>query len=384
MDRKNKTWIGVGTLVVLAALVLIAFVFQPSPEDILIQTVETLKTFEDLHAVVEVSVTAPEQSGSATLEMWAKRGGEGEAHGAFRLEVLQTSFPEAAGVVAVSDGSTLWVYSPEKGDVLVGTVEEFKAQLEEGELPDFGGDFKYPDFEGDIEHPETTEEAVEMLLEYVTAKRDGTEDVAGQSAYVLNLVPIPEQMPPEFVGVGGMVNLWIGTESSVPLAVEYTGGTMGEVVATATLVEYNLGLLDDLFTFEVPEGVDVVNLSDLQPESLSLEEAAGSAEFELLSPSILPEGAALVDVLQTRGAIVQRYALADGGSFTVTQGTLGDAIPSPPVEGEEVEIRGTTGTLFVDEDGSRVLLAWSEGDLFFWIAGNLSADQATSLSESLE
>jgi hypothetical protein len=49
-----------------------------------------------------------------------------------------------------------------------------------------------------------------------------------------------------------------------------------------------------------------------------------------------------------------------------------------------VEIRGTTGTLFVDEDGSRVLLAWSEGDLFLWIAGDLSADQATSLAESLE
>ncbi|MCK7461780.1 MAG: DUF4367 domain-containing protein [Sphingobacterium sp.] len=84
-----------------------------------------------------------------------------------------------------------------------------------------------------------------------------------------------------------------------------------------------------------------------------------------------------------RGAIVQRYTLTDGGSFSIAQGQA-DETPKPSTEAQAVEVRGEAGSLFVSEDGKRVLLTWSEGDVFFYIAGDITADQALEIAESLK
>ena len=44
-------------------------------------------------------------------------------------------------------------------------------------------------------------------------------------------------------------------------------------------------------------------MADLKPESTSLEEAAASADFELLTPLEIPDGATLVDVLEVKGIV---------------------------------------------------------------------------------
>ena len=48
-----------------------------------------------------------------------------------------------------------------------------------------------------------------------------------------------------------------------------------------------------------------------------------------------PEGATLVEVLDVRGAIVQRYTLPDGGSFSIAQGQA-DETPKPSTEEQAV------------------------------------------------
>jgi hypothetical protein len=40
--------------------------------------------------------------------------------------------------------------------------------------------------------------------------------------------------------------------------------------------------------------------------------------------------------------------------------------------------------MFAAEDGNQVLLAWTEGDLFYSVAGDLTADIALMIAESLQ
>ncbi len=375
MKKKRNIWLVAGAVILLTTLVSAFVIMQPTAKDILVKTLETSKTIENGHAVVEINVDSPEEKVSATVEVWGRH--EEEGPGAFRLEVLETDKEEAVGAVIVSDGETIWAYSPAQGKVFTGTAEEAKAAM--AEKQPMRDEFDMEAFE----HPENAEEAVDKLLEYFDASRTGNEEIANTDAYAIELKPIPEQMPAEYTAVGGLLNLWIDQNRNVPLAAAYTGGSMGEVRVTALELEINQGVDEALFTFEIPADVEVVGFADMKPESLTLDEAAASVEFEFLTPDVVPDGATLVDVLNVRGAIVQRYTLTDGGSFSIAQGQA-DETPKPSTEAQAVEVRGEAGSLFVSEDGKRVLLTWSEGDVFFYVAGDITADQALEIAESLK
>lgn len=375
MNKKRYIWLVAGGVILLAALVSAFVIMQPSAKDILTQTLEISKTIENAHAILNISVDSPEEKASATVEVWGRH--EEEGPGAFRLEVIETDKEEAVGGVIVSDGETVWAYSPAEGKVFTGTAEEAKAAMEEKQP--MGEEFDKEEFE----HPENAEEAVEKLLEYFEAQRTGTETIADANAYQLELKPIPEQMPAEYTAVGGLLNLWIDQSRSVPLAVAYTGGSMGEIRITALELEINQGVDGALFSFEIPDGVEVVGFADMKPESLSLDEAAASAEFDFLTPDTVPDGATLIEVFNVKGMIVQQYTLPEGGSFTVAQGQTDEA-EKPSTEEQVVEVRGVAGSLFVSEENDKVLLSWTEGEVSFYVGGNLTAEQALEIAESLK
>jgi outer membrane lipoprotein-sorting protein len=300
------------------------------------------------------------------------------------VEVLESSDARDLGAVLVSDGETLWAYSPAENKVFVATAEEAVAMLEESEfmaaeLGELTAEHR------DYDYPENANEAVEKLLEYVNASVSGSEDVAGESAHLLELVPIPESMPSEFVAIGGLLNLWIGEESGLLLAAAYTGGTMGEFSITVQNYDLNTGLADEVFQFEVPTGAEVVRLEDLELKSLTLEQAGERADFELLSPT--GSEAVLVDIIKVGAVMIQRYTLPEEGSFTIAQG-LADDLPVEfnPSSGESqpVQVRGTTGQLMESEHGDQALLTWTEGEMFVSVGGDLTAEEALLIAESLQ
>ena len=136
MNRKRNLWIFIGVVILAAALVSGFILMQPSAQDILVQTLETAKTITDGHAIVAVDVDTIEKDASGTIEIWAVRGEEdGDKHqlGAFRVEVLEANEEKAQGAVIVSDGETLWAYSPSENKVFVGTPEEAQAMMAENE-----------------------------------------------------------------------------------------------------------------------------------------------------------------------------------------------------------------------------------------------------------
>lgn len=375
MNKNRNIWLIAGIVILLTAVVSAFVIMQPSARDILVETLKTAETIENGHAVVEIKVDSPEEKVSATVEVWGRH--EAEDSGAFRLEVLKTDKAEAVGAVIVSDGKTVWAYSPAQGKVYTGTAEEAKAAMAEKQPLHEERDLE------EFDHPETADEAVDKLLEYFEASRTGSEKIADANAYAIELKPIPEQMPAEYTAIGGLINVWIDQNRSLPLAAAYTGGSMGEVRVTALEFEINQGVDESLFTFEIPADAEVVRFAEMKPESLTLDEAAASAEFDFLTPETLPDGATLVDVLNVRDSIVQRYTLTDGGSFSIAQGQA-DETPKPSTEEQVVEVRGKAGRLFVSEDGERVLLTWSEDDVFFYVAGDITADQALAIAESLK
>ena len=271
MNTKRNTWLVVGVVILLAALVSAFVAIQPSAKDILVKTIESSETIENGHAVISISVNSPEEKTSAIVEVWGIHAEDGP--GAFRLEILETDKEEAVGMVIVSDGETVWAYSPAKGKVFTGTAEEAKAAMEEKQPMDNKFEME------ELDHPENAEETVEKLLEYFEIARTGTETVANESTYQLELKPIPEQMPAEYTAVGGLVNLWVDQSRSVPVAMAYTGGSMGEINITALELEINQGVDEMLFSFEIPTDTEVVGFADMKLESLTLDEASASANF---------------------------------------------------------------------------------------------------------
>ncbi len=384
--NRNRYLIPLGALMAVFALGAVVMMVRANADDMLHQAARLLADTQDAHAVIELEMETPERNSSGTVEVWGRRDAGPDGEPAFRVEVLESSKPESAGMIAVGDGTQVWIWNPAKNTVYVGTREEMKAKMAEHDGEFAHSDFdrsEYPEF-NEEDMPETPEEAVDKLLEYFTAERNGSEDVAGTAANALRLIPIPEAIPEEMRANGGLLNVWLRADDNAPLSMEYTGGAIGYGKATATLLELDQGIADEIFTFAIPEGAEVVQLADLEPPaSLSEEEAAAAADFDLLSPAEVPSAARLEGISELRGAIVQRYRLPDGESFTIAQGAAGAAAESPEANGQPVSLRGVEGLLFSDDAGQRTLLTWSEGDVTFWIGGDLTADEALGIAESL-
>lgn len=389
--KNRKLLIGLAVLLLLGSFSVMAFAMQTSASDLLVQSLDLAETVESGHAVISVSADVPEQSGTATVEVWGQLefGPNGEP--AMRLEVLEATLTDMdgmdlVGTTAVTDGTQFWLYSPAKNEVIVGTFEEVAAEMErryeEGEFDH--DEFEQPEFdEGDQpEMPENAEEAVALLLEYFTAERAGRADIGSNAANTVRLIPIPEQMPDEVRAAGGLINVWVRMDDSAFVGAEYTGSALGEARMEVTTLELNTAIDPALFSFDVPEGVEIINFADLEFEEWDHSGAAAPAEFELVAPATLIEGAELSDTRSLRGTIVQQYTLGDG-QFSFAQGVGNTAVPQDAFI-QTVTVQGVDGTLYTNEAGDRTLLSWQLNGISYWIGGDLTPDQALAFAESLE
>ena len=368
-----------------SAVAIGAFVI-PTAEDLLVQALETSETITDGHAIVEVAVDVPEQAMSGTFEAWGRLDAGPNGEPAFRVEVLTADEAELIGTIAVSDGTQFWLWNPTENVVLTGQFEELYARLaEEMAGHEFDHNFEPQGDFDETEIPETPEEAVAKLLEYFTAERAGSNEIGNTDVNTVRLIPIPEQMPEEVRAAGGLLNVWLRDGDSAPVGIEYVGGALGSGVARATFLEINQGIDDAVFTFTIPEGATVIDAADLElPDYEELEEAAAvEPDFDLLAPTSLPNEATLRETTNVGGAIVERYGLPNGRSFTFAQSRT-DVNLTPDEGGESVTVRGVTGMLYTDTEDGRTLLNWSESEIQYWIGGDLTGEEALAIAESLQ
>lgn len=388
MTQSRKLILPFGIFLAAIALAAVVIMVRANAEDLLHQAARLMDNATEGHAVLSFKVDAPQKSGSGTVEVWGRKAVGPNGEPAFRIELLDVGADkrDLIGSVAVSDGAQVVIWRADENTAYVGTIAEMKARMQEGHDHELTG-YDLPDYDEEAV-PETPEEAVNKLLEYFEAEREGQTEINGVAANLLRLVPIPEQMPDEFRANGGFFDVSLRTEDSAPLGVEFSGAAVGSGKVTASALE--LGQEGDpplfagsVFTFAIPEGAEIVQLADLQPQALSLEEASDAAAFDVLVPTELPAAARLQEVNEIRGAVVQRYRLPGGGSFTIAQGEAGAGRAPDGADGQPVTVRGLQGMLYQDDDGARTLLTWNDGAISYWVGGDLTAEDALDIANSL-
>jgi outer membrane lipoprotein-sorting protein len=351
----SKRWLVGLSVLVMLSLLLGACQSQPSVDEIVAKMKEVEASTDDVHGVLEISINALGVDQEMVVEVWEKRPSQ------TRADMLESSMPEYEGSVVVSDGEQVFVYLPEDNKVVVEEIGP-----------------------GEPSGPRYAIEMMEELIEYVADTSEGRmigeEEVAGVPTYILEFTP--KEGDESFLPAGSTATLWVDQERWVVLQAHLIGDTVGEGWMRVRSFEVNTGLGDELFVFEIPEGVEVETAEDRAPVYLTLDEARAEAEF-LLVPDYVPEGATLVDVFKVRDAYVLYYDHQTDISFTIVQGPALSLEDRPLGKTSEVTVRGQPGTLISNEVSGNVFLTWEEGEVTITIAGQLSADEIVLVAESL-
>jgi outer membrane lipoprotein-sorting protein len=337
---------------------------------------------QDLHATVALDFTTNEKSGNMLVEGWIEKTGETDEEGKpvynMRAEVLEASEAEIEGSLLVSNGETFWAYNPEENTVLTGN----KADMPERPETDPAG------------ATEAFQDMLERGLDAFEIEVVAEEEIAGQPTWKLELTPTTDTE--EQLQLDGLIDItmWVSQdeEFALPLKMAVDGSDMGSGTLEVRSFELNSGLDDDLFTFDIPEGAEVVDAAELaeqmRPRTMTLDEAAAEVDFPLLSPTVLPGDAALVEVQVLGGETVIQNYVGSGVTFSVVQSSddVG-AEREPPIgsEVEQVTVRGQEAMLVTGNGAQQgSLLRWEEDGVRLVVAGTLSAEDALSVAESLE
>lgn len=354
----GKTWARFGWLALMVGLLAWAMggcAAKVTAEEVIAKVKEVVANTNDGHAVIELTADVQGESVQAVVEVWGRQDNKA------RAEVLESNRDELAGVIAVTDGQTAWLYHPAEDQVIVTDVSDMPA-----------------DQQAIIQG---MEDLIQEVLDASDVEMLAEEEVAGAETYKLSLTPKEgeEQSWP----IVGTATLWVDQEQWIVLKAHLAAVNLGEGMMQVRSFELNPGLGDEVFTFELPAGVEVVNVEDEIMEHLTLEEAEAQAGFDLLTPAYVPDGAVLVDVMKGQGAFVLLYDL-DGANFTVTQ-SLGElpSLSELPGLGETVTVRGVQATLVTEADTAS-FLAWQESGINFSVAGRIGGDEAVKIAESLE
>ena len=210
------------TLAVILAIAILIFLSPPPASAIsakkIIEKVEkrydNLTDFRaDFHQTV--SIDSSDTAGySASGTLWVKKPNK------FRLELEQQT--------SVSDGRTLWTYVPHNNQVLVD----------------------HADTTGGAARPD------QLFLKYfkqAEAKLVGTEQVSGLDCYHLHLCPTGD-------GDISSLHVWVDKDTYLARRLKITdaGGMVTDYRFTE--VRMNPGLSDSIFIFQVPDGVEVIDM----------------------------------------------------------------------------------------------------------------------------
>jgi len=321
---------------------------QPTAEEVVARVREVEASTEDAHAVLEISVRSQGLDEELVIEVWEKKLNK------FWAELLEADDSDLVGAITVTDGHQVWMYHPSQNEVLVGEVGA-------GEPASVRDAIQF------------MEEMIQRVLDTSEVKLVGEEDVAGVATYKLELTPRE----------GGQVTLWVDQERWIVLQAHFSGEALGEGWMRVRSFEFNTGVADERFQFEIPEGAKVTNIGDTRPTPLTLDEARAQAGFALLVPTYLPERVTLIDVLAVDEAFIFHYDHSMT-SFTIVQDLVSGMTTSTNVQVTEVAVRGQMANLISDNTQDNVFLTWRENEVVITIAGHISQDEILRVAESLQ
>lgn len=368
-------------MLLVSALLLSACGTQDITADEIVERMEEARdSLQDIHATVAIDFVTDERNGSMLIEGWLKKTEQVDADGEpvkkLRAEILEASEDRLVGTRLVSDGETFWVYNPDENKVLTGN----KADMPDQPATDPVG------------ATEALRDMLEQGLDAFDIEVLGEEQIAGQETWKLALTPKTETE--EQLQLDGLLTLtmWVDEELALPLKIEVDGSDMGQGTLEVRTIEVDTGLSDELFTFEIPAGAEVVDAAEvaeqMRPRSMTLDEAQAAVDFPLLVPTDLPGSATLIEVQVIAGETVIQNYVGGATTFSIVQSSNDVGADRQPPAGSEVQqvtLRGQEATLITgsgEQQGS--LLRWEENGVRVVVAGTLSADEALRVAESIE
>ena len=404
---------------------------QVTSADVIAKMRETMKTTQTVQGTVDLSVTINKQgiqtlldgmmpggvsgrpdqpspmagkdwmtqlpdSASASLKVLKKNPDK------VRIEVLNSSLPNAAGKLAVFDGTKFYAYDPDSNTVYTGTPDK----MSDGKMGDMMGMMQGADLDKEID----------KLINAADIKMAGTEKVGGVDTYKLDVTPKPDaaellDLPPAFQMQAGVLikdvkaTLWVDQSRWVPLKMVVAHPNIGELTYTASGMELNKPIEDSQFVLQVPPGAKTVDLDaahdSLAPKTTTITEAreiASKEGWKLLEPTYLPENATLVEVRNLPNLPVRPILLtysSPSTDFTIMQAKggmesmLGDSFSGRNDSAsatQNVTVRGVDAVAFSPEGGEWTSLIWKEksSEVMVAIRGKLTVDEAVKIAEGLK
>ncbi len=304
---------------------------------------------------------------SATMVMTSSYGGEGMTMRATmvtippdksRVEYIEPA--ELAGMVMVTNGSTMWTYDP------------INNQVTKMALPD--------DMPSGMDYTQI----VKGILDENDISLEGIEDVGGRSTYVIEATPKNESNH-TFIS---RTRVWVDRENWMLLETEmYDADGNPMVKVEYQDMTFNTGVLDNVFIFEAPVGATVVEESfeDMMPREMTLDEARANLTFDLRVPSYLPDGYEFDHVIVTGGkreVASLQYTNGDEQLY-LAEWISDDTEQSGTMMGEPeiVSINGTDGE-FTSMFGMNTL-QWSADGIEYSLSGGLEQDELVNVAELL-
>ncbi|WP_129671670.1 DUF4367 domain-containing protein [Candidatus Chloroploca sp. Khr17] len=354
----------------------------PTAEEI-VERMETARAgMNDAHATVAIDFTSPDQSGRIVMEGWMQKTGEtdaaGKPIGRMRVEVLEASEAAMVGTIAVSDGTTFWLYNPAENTAITGEADQMKDAMQA-----------------------TPAGAATMLTDIIAQGLDavnlevlGTEQVAGNETWKVLVTPKSETTAQ--LQLDGIIEgtMWVDTELALPLKLAVDARDFGQGTMEVQSIETNSGLSADIFAFTPPAGTTIIQaeeliaqMSERAPTAATIEEARTSVSFVLREPTYIPAGMTLIEVRVVGTSTVILNYSGDTGSMSVVQSNEDVGRDREPPAGslvEEVTVDGVPATLISGDNGQGSLLRWEVDGIRYVIAGTLSGDEAIAVGEGLE
>ncbi len=343
-------------------------------QQILAASAQKLRQAKTLHGLFATTISGPTTNGSVNTEVWTMQPAQS------RTLVLQSSAQRLAvqGAITVNNGKQVWQYDPQQKVVYTGPATSA------------GGN-------GSGSNNASTLPL--GLLQVVFTRSDATlvsssATSNGRAAYDIHVVPQAQATGTSgtpFAGNLGSINydgdIYIDKVTQQPLQLNLNLQGIGHILLTMTKLELNIPIPASTFTFSVPTGVKVLPLQQANQGSgsgsLTLAQAQQQADFHLLS---IPKSQSVyvlqgIDALGAPGS--QLYTLNylyNGQSVTLVEGRPLASVP--PASGQQVSVRGATGT--VSSINNTTTLAWSEQGIGLRLSANgLSSTQLLAIANIL-
>jgi outer membrane lipoprotein-sorting protein len=308
---------------------------------------------------------------SATMVMTSSFGGEDMTMRATMVtkppdknRIEYTEPAELAGMVMVTNGSTMWTYDPAKNQVTkMALPEDMPSEMDYTEL-------------------------VKNLLDENDIAIEGIEDVGSRSAYVIDATPKDGGE----IGIITRMRVWVDRENWMLIGIEVYDKDDNLISKVEYRdITFNTGIPDSEFIFETPEGATVVetSLEDMVPKEMTLEEARANLTFDPKTPSYLPEGyefdhaMLLGDLYGSEQEILSLKYTNGSGILHLRECASDGSDQLKPAMGEPeiVEINGTDGE-FTSMFG-RNSIQWSADGIDYSLSGAIEKDELVNVAESL-